>query len=155
LSVDAHQATTGEKLTGSIMTDPATAITAAAIAKLAFDEFIKAGAGELAKKSLGGAIELVKALRDKIRSRFKGNPKAETALDAIEKEGSEAALTKLEVYLDDAMADDETFATEVRQIAHQIINVQNQSTFNQQNINYGRDQNIINQPQGDIKIGGS
>jgi hypothetical protein len=32
-------------------------LTGTAIAKLAFDEFVKSGAGELAKKSVGGAIE--------------------------------------------------------------------------------------------------
>jgi hypothetical protein len=48
------------------MVDPAT-FTATAIAKLAFDEFIKSGAGELAKKSIGGAIDQVKHLRDRIQ----------------------------------------------------------------------------------------
>lgn len=45
-------------------------VAAGAIAKLAFDEFVKAGAGEAAKKSLGGAIELVKDLRGKIRAKL-------------------------------------------------------------------------------------
>jgi hypothetical protein len=43
------------------MIDPAT-IAAGAIAKLAFDEFVKAGAGEVAKKTVGGAVELVKTV---------------------------------------------------------------------------------------------
>jgi hypothetical protein len=42
------------------MIDPAT-IAASAIAKLAFDEFIKSGAVEAAKKTVGSAVELVKA----------------------------------------------------------------------------------------------
>jgi len=104
------------------MVDPAT-LAAGAIAKLAFDEFIKSGSGELAKKSLGGAIELVKSLRDKIRAQFQGDKKAETALAQVEQEGSQAALTKLEVYLDDAMAEDAGFAYDIRQVAQQIQNL--------------------------------
>lgn len=136
--------------------EPVTTLAASVIAKLAFDEFIKAGAGELAKKSVGGTISLVKTLQAKIRQKFQGNTKAETALTAVEEDGDAAALTKLEVYLEDAMTDDSAFASDIRQVAQQIINIQNQNTttLNQQNLNYGRDQNIINQPQGDIRIGG-
>lgn len=135
--------------------EPVTALTAYTIAKIAFEEFAKAGGGELAKKSLGGAIDLVKALRDKIQAKFKGNAKAETALTAVEQEGSQAALTKLEVYLEDAMTDDETFATDVRQVAQQIVNIQNQSVSTRDYTNYGRDQINIENIQGNPKIGGS
>jgi hypothetical protein len=38
------------------MTDPITTLTASVIASLAFQEFIKSGAGELAKKFTGEAI---------------------------------------------------------------------------------------------------
>jgi hypothetical protein len=133
------------------MIDPAT-IAAGAIAKIAFDEFVKAGAGEVAKKTVGGGVELVKALRDRIKAKFQENERATAALD-----GSEAALEKVGKYLDLEMDEEQGFADEVRQMAHQIINIQNQSTtqIRQQNTNYGRDQNIINQPQGDIRIGGS
>lgn len=92
-----------------------------AIAKIAFDEFVKAGAGETAKKTVGGAIDLIKSLRDKIRTKFQGNKRAEIALAQVEQEGSPAALTKLEVYLDDAMAEAPTFAEDIRQVAQQII----------------------------------
>jgi len=59
-------------------------------------------------------------------------------------------------YLDLELDEDAAFATEVRQIAQQIINIQNESTVNleQKNINKGRDQFVINQPQGDLKLGG-
>ena len=103
--------------------EPVTVLTAGAIAKIAFEEFVKAGGGELAKKSVAGAIDLVKALRDKIRDKLKGNAKAETAIAAVETEHSEAALTKLEVYLDDAMTDDPEFATQIRQVAQEIQNL--------------------------------
>lgn len=103
------------------MVDPTTA-AAGAIAKLAFDEFVKSGAGELAKKSLGAAITQVDELRKKIRTKFKGDVKAENALAAIEQEHSQPALTKLKVYLEDAMTDDPQFAQELRQLAQKIIN---------------------------------
>jgi hypothetical protein len=135
--------------------EPVTVFTAGAIAKIAFEEFAKAGGGELAKKSVGGAIDLIKSLRDKIRDKFKGNERAETAIVEAEQQQTPVALEKVTKYLDLEMMEDEAFATEIKQIAQQIINVQNTITTNQQNINYGRDQNIINQPQGDIRIGGS
>lgn len=137
--------------------EPLATLAAGTIAKLAFDEFVKSGAGEAAKRSVTGAIELVKNLQGKIKARFARNDRAEAALVEVEQQGSEAALQKVSKYLDLEMDEDETFATEIRQMAQQIINIQNQNTttLNQQNLNYGRDQNIINQPQGDIRIGGS
>ncbi len=137
--------------------EPLATLAAGAIAKLAFDEFVKSSAGEAAKRSVSGAIELVKNLRGKIKAKFAGNDRAAAALAEVEQQGSEAALQKVSKYLDLEMDEDKTFATEIRQMAQQIINIQNQNTttLNQQNLNYGRDQNIINQPQGDIKIGGS
>ncbi|PSB23772.1 hypothetical protein [Stenomitos frigidus] len=135
--------------------EPVTVLTAGAIAKIAFEEFAKAGGGELAKKSVGGAIDLMKTLRDKIQAKFQGNAKAETAIAAVETENSEAALTKLEVYLDDAMTDDPEFATQIRQVAQQIVNIQNQSVSTRDYTNYGRDQINIETIQGNPKIGGS
>lgn len=44
------------------MVEPVT-LAAGAIAKLAFDEFVKSGAGEVAKQSVGGAVEPVKGKR--------------------------------------------------------------------------------------------
>lgn len=140
------------------MTDPVTTIAVGAILKLAFEEFVKSGAGEVAKKTVGGAIELGKELRGKIAAKFQGNAKAEAAIAAVEKDCSSAALTKLEVYLDDAMADDAVFATELRQVAQQIINIQNQTTegnctYNQQ---AGRDIFNVEVIQGGSnKFGGS
>lgn len=138
------------------MIDPAT-LGAGVIAKLAFDEFVKAGAGEAAKATVAGAVELVKGLRDRIRKKFQGNERAIAAITEVETQGNEAALQKVEKYLDLEMVEDPTFAGELQQTAQQIIHIQSQSstTLNQQNLNYGRDQNIINQPQGDIRIGGS
>ncbi len=97
----------------------------------------------------------MKALRDKVWGRFQGNSKAEAALVAAEAEGSAAAVEKVTKYLDLEMMEDEGFATEVRQLAQQIINIQNQTTSSREYTNYGRDQINIETIQGNPKIGGS
>ncbi|MBW4541646.1 MAG: hypothetical protein KME43_21240 [Myxacorys chilensis ATA2-1-KO14] len=126
------------------------AFTGAAIAKLAFDEFVKSGAGEIAKKAVGGALE---QLRSTIKARFKGkNQKAEAAIAKVEQEGSPEALNKLSVYLDDEM-DDASFAQTLQQLAEQITNIQN--TSERQYNNYGRDQITIENITGNPRIGGS
>lgn len=132
----------------------ATAIAAAKVAELAFNEFVKSGAGEVAKKTVGGAIDLVKNLRDKIKAKFQGNERAEKALAEVEKEGNSAALDKVTKYLDIELDEDEAFAMEVRQIAQQIIN-QNQNNSSREYKNYGRDQINIETIQGNPRIGGS
>ena len=135
--------------------DPVTTLAAGAIAKIALDEFAKAGAGELAKKAAGGAIDLVKALRGKISAKFKGNPKAETALVDAEQQGTPEAIAKVGKYLDLELDDDPEFASEVRQIAQQIINIQNQNISTRTYTNQGRDQINIENIQGNQKFGGS
>jgi cytochrome c551/c552 len=136
------------------MVDPAT-LAAGAIAKIAFDEFAKAGAGELAKKTVGGVIELAKTLRDKISAKFKGNAKAEAALVQAEREGTPESIEKVGKYLDLEMDDDQEFSTNIRQIAQQIINIQNQNISTREYNSYGRDQINIENIQGNPKIGGS
>jgi|GEM_PF-2183568 len=126
------------------MIDP---ITAAAIVSLAV-KFLEGAA------SKGGATvgeDLWKALKN----RFAGRKKAEETLAAIEAAGGKAPeqVKRLTSYVDVEM-DDEAFADQVRQMAHQIIN-QSQTQTEQQNINQGRDQFVINQPTGDLKLGGS
>ena len=106
-------------------------LTGAAIAKLAFDEFVKSGAGEVAKKAVGGAIE---QLRSAIRKRFSGNKKAEDAIVKIEEKRSPEALNKLSVYLEDEM-DDVQFAQTLQQLAQQVAN----------NVNRGCDQTVMQQ----------
>lgn len=135
--------------------EPVATLTTAAIAQLAFNEFIKSGSGELAKKSLSSAIDLVKNLRDRIRTKFRGNGRAEIALAEVEQQGNQAALEKVTKYLDVEMMEDETFATQVRQIAQQIINTQNQNISTREYNNYGRDQVNIENMQGSQKLGGS
>jgi hypothetical protein len=135
--------------------EPITAIAAAKIAEIAFQEFAKSGAGELAKKSVGSAIDLVKNLRDKIKAKFQGNERAEKALAEVEQNGDSTALDKVTKHLDIELDEDDAFATEVRQIAQQIINIQNQNNSSREYINYGRDQINIENMQGNQKIGGA
>jgi len=129
------------------------------IAQLAFNEFIKSGAGELAKKALGGTLDLANQLRIKIEAKFKGNSKAEADLAELKNQGSMVSLEKVIENLEVEMGKDKVFATELQQLSQQINNYQNRNTetFKQQNNNYGRDLNVnnVNQPQGNIKIGGS
>lgn len=138
------------------MIDPAT-IAASAIAKIAFDEFVKAAAGEVAKKTVGGAVELVKTLRDRIKAKFQGNERATAALAEVQQNGSEAALEKVSKYLDLEMDEEQGFADEVRQMAHQIINIQNQSNtqIERQYINQGRDQINIERVDKIERLGGT
>lgn len=137
--------------------EPLATLTSGAIAQLAFNEFIKSGAGEAAKQSLDGALEIAKHLRSRIAMKFKGNSQAEAALNEVEKYGNSASLEEVVRHLDIEMKKDKAFATELQQVAQQIMNYQSQNvtSLKQQNINHGRYQNIINQPQGDIRIGGS
>jgi hypothetical protein len=138
------------------MIDPAT-IAASAIAKIAFDEFVKSGAGAAAKETVAGAVELIKTLRAQIKAKFQGNERATAALAEVERDGSEAALEKVSKYLDLEMDEEQGFADEVRQIAHQIINIQNQSTttIERQYINEGRDQINIERVDKIERLGGS
>jgi hypothetical protein len=100
------------------MTDPIM-LTASAIATLAFQEFIKSGAGELAKKFTGDAIAKMGQLRELIWNRLRGkHPAAEQALEqaiAGEQEGIDTVATLLGV----EMLDRE-FEGPVRAIAQEI-----------------------------------
>ena len=60
-----------------------------------------------------------------IGAKFRGNARAEAALAEVEKAGTPAALEKVTKYLDLEMDEDQAFAGNVRQMAQQIINIQN------------------------------
>jgi hypothetical protein len=101
------------------MTEPITTLTASAIATLAFQEFIKSGTGELAKKFTGGAISKMTELRKLIWDVLRGNSDAESAMTNVEN-GKEADLTDIGTYLKVAMSRDQEFAQRVRAISHEI-----------------------------------
>lgn len=120
------------------MPDPVT-LTASAITTLAFQEFIKSGAGELAKKFTGEAIAKMGQLRELIWNRLTGkHPIAEEALakaQAGEQEGIDKIATLLGVELLD-----EAFAGQVQAIAQEINagKILDQSTMTQNNSDNAR-----------------
>ena len=138
------------------MIDPAT-LVGSAIAKLAYESAVKAGAGEVAKKAVGGGLELGKKLWTAIATKFKGNERATSALADLKSQGSEAAIEKVGKYLDLEMLEEPQFGDEVRQMAQQIINIQNQSStqVGRQYNNYGRDQINIERVEKIEQLGGS
>jgi hypothetical protein len=56
-------------------------------------------------------------LRLAIAKQFQGNPKAESAIVAIEQNGSPTELERLTKYLDGEMMDDKAFASAITAIA--------------------------------------
>ena len=118
------------------MTDPIFTITTAEIIKLAFGQFVKTSAGETAKKLTGDAFVKAGELRRRIVSWFqeRNDRKAEKAITKLEDQGSLEALNKLTTYVDDEMEESPYFSQELRQLAQEIINVQN---MNQQKAQFG------------------
>jgi hypothetical protein len=102
-----------------VMPDPTTAMTASAIASLAFQEFVKSGTGELAKKFTGEAIAKMGQLRDLIWKKLQGNPDAEEALKNVQA-SSEEEVSDVVTYLKSAMKNDLDFAAQVQAIAQEI-----------------------------------
>ena len=130
-------------------------MAAGAIVQLAFNEFIKSSAGEAAKKLTGEALAKANDLRKAIWAKFKGSDRAETALAEVEKEGTTEALDKVTKLLDAEMSFEPEFATQIRQLAQQIINIENTSGDRTYNQTAGRDIfNIDNAGQSN-KFGGS
>lgn len=109
-------------------------LSAAAIAKLAFAKFLESGVGKLAEKFTEAAIAKMDQLRQMIWNKLRNQPKAESALTAVE-QGSKADLERLAVYLQDVMDDDPQFAAEVRTFAQEINvgKLQDNSSMSQNN----------------------
>ena len=99
--------------------EPLTTLTATAIANLAFQEFIKSGAGELAKKFTAESIAKINDLRELIWQKLQGNPDAVAAIEQA-KNGSEEVLSELATDLKRAMDKDLEFASQVQVIAQEI-----------------------------------
>ena len=93
------------------------ALTAGAIAKLAFDAIIQTGAGKLTED----AIEKGKQLWQKIRGKLKDEPTVEAAFLEIENNQSQEVLEQQIVpFLQVAMLKDTQFNQEIQEIAQQI-----------------------------------
>ncbi len=97
------------------MAEPVIALTASAIAALAFQEFVKSGAGDLAKRFTGEAIAKMGRLRELIWDRLTGkHPAADEAIEkakAGEQEGIDVVAALLGVELLD-----KEFAGQVQEI---------------------------------------
>jgi hypothetical protein len=121
------------------MTDPVTALTAGAIASLAFQEFVKSGAGDLAKRFTGEAIAKMGQLRDLIWNKLKGNSDAEEALEKVQT-GSEEEISDVATFLKFAMKSDQEFAGQVQEIAQEINagKLLDQSSMTQNNYDNAR-----------------
>ncbi len=131
-----------------------TTIAVGTITKLAFDELIKAGAGEAGKKAVGETLELVKSLAGRIRQKFQGNERATGAIAELERSGTEESLKKVTKHLDLEMDKDPSFATEIQQMAKQIINIQSQQDNRRMIQNAGRDIINIDTVGNNARIGG-
>ncbi len=101
------------------MADP---ITAGIIAGLAAQKFAEGAAGKAAEK-------LVEKLWDSIVSRFAGRKKTEENLATIAGSKGQApeALLKVATVLEGEFVEDEDFASDLQQLAQQIIQIQNQN----------------------------
>jgi predicted secreted Zn-dependent protease len=125
-------------------------ITTALIVGLAAQKFAEGAAGKAAEK-------LVERLWEAIATRFKGRKKTEENLAAIAaSKGQDAgAIEAVTTVLAGEFVEDEELKADLEGLAQQIIQIQQQNQMQQQNTNYGRDQIIINQPTGNLKIGGA
>jgi hypothetical protein len=110
------------------MTDPVTALTASAIASLAFQEFVKSGAGDLAKRFTGEAISpseryanaKMGRLRELIWDRLTGkHPAADEAIEKA-KAGEQEGIDHVAVFLGSELLIDQEFAEQVQSIAQEI-----------------------------------
>lgn len=90
------------------MTDPVT-LTTGAIVAIAASKFIEGAGAKVGELVTGGTLKQagtqVSKLWKLIKGKFAGNQRAEEALAKVEA-GDASALTKLEVYLDDELAED-------------------------------------------------
>lgn len=122
------------------MTDPVTTtLTASAIATLAFQEFIKSGAGELAKKFTTEAIAKMNDLRKLLWERLRGrHAMAEEALQKAQT-GDKAAIETVGTLLGVEMIDP-AFAAEIQAIVQEINagKLQDNSSMTQNNYDNAR-----------------
>ncbi|NJN49684.1 MAG: hypothetical protein HC805_07870 [Alkalinema sp. RL_2_19] len=99
------------------MTEP---ITTALIVGLAAQKFAEGAAGKAAEK-------LIERLWETIATRFKGRKKVEAAIGQIQVSQDPAAMTKLEKVLDGEFVEDEEFEAQLKDLAQQIVQIQNQN----------------------------
>jgi hypothetical protein len=103
------------------MADPVS-LSAGAIATLAFQKFIEAGAGELAKKYTTDAIAKMESLLKRIWTKLRGKPRIEEVKASLEQTQkiTPEQINQIAAYLQVAIDDDPQFADEIRLMAQQI-----------------------------------
>jgi hypothetical protein len=104
------------------MTDPATTLTASAIATLAFQKFLESGAGELGKKFTTDAIAKMDTLLKRIWAKLRGKPRVEGVKAEIEQTHkiTPEQVNQIAAYLQVAMDEDPQFANDIRLLAQEI-----------------------------------
>ncbi|ABW32968.1 hypothetical protein [Acaryochloris marina] len=117
------------------MTEPVT-LTAAVIANLAFQEFLKSSAGEAAQQFTADALTLMGKLRQKIWDRLRGKHDAAGQALTQAEQGNQKAIETVATLLGVEMLD-EAFAGELRQIAQEINFHISKDTNTQVQNNYG------------------
>jgi hypothetical protein len=120
--------------------EPVIALTASAIASLAFQEFVKSGAGDLAKRFTGEAIAKMRRLRELIWDRLAGkHPAADEAIEKA-KAGEQEGIDNVAAFLGSELLIDKEFAGQVQAIAQEINagKLLDQSSMTQNNYDNAR-----------------
>ena len=137
------------------MADPLSALGIAAFAFLngfmqsdQGKKFIESIVGKLGEKTLEAGLGKAGELKRKIVEKLRGNGKAAGAIAAAEV-GDEKALRTIAAHLQLEMDEDETFATEIKQMAEQIINIGKIEGHNVQQ-NYGGQNLQVNDPKSEV-----
>ncbi len=126
-------------------------ITTALLVGLAAQKFAESAAGKAAEK-------LIERLWDAIAARFKGQQKMEENLAAIAaaKGNNPEAIEKVKTVLEAEFVEDEGFENELKDLAQQIITIQNQTQSQSSNTFISRDQSqmrAVGQVYGTANLG--
>lgn len=137
------------------MPEPVSALGIAAFAFLSHfvqtepgKKFIESIVGKLGEKTLEAGLKKANELKQKVVKKLQGNAAAERAIAAAEV-GDPEGLQEVGAFLQLAMTQDEEFATQLRQIAEQIINVGKIEGRNVQNIYSGQGLQV-NDPKSQV-----
>jgi hypothetical protein len=146
------------------MSDPFSALGIAAFAFLSHfaqsepgKKFIESIVGKLGEKTLETGLQKAGELKAIVIKKLRGNKQAEQAIAAAE-QGNQKALQTVGAYLNVAMMEDEAFATQVRQMAEQIINIGKiegrniQTVYSGQGLQVNDPRSEVIQNKGDITI---
>lgn len=137
------------------MSDPISTLTIAAFAFLSSvaqsepgKKYIESIVGKFGEKTLEAGLGKIGELRRMIGEKLRGNVNAERAIAAAD-EGNEAAIEDVADYLKVAMKEDPDFATQIQQVAQEIINIGKIEGRNVQNISGGQGMQV-NDPRSPV-----